>query len=280
MCKLKRSFRFNRMFSVKLEIVQIMRLRLLLILTISILINIVPTYAAQPIYIAHAGGEIDGYKYTNCLEAVKQSLSSGITHIELDLCMTSDGYLVAAHDWPYFHYITGHKGDSTAITYSEFCSRKIHGKYTPITCFMIDSMMMANSAIFLVTDKISNPDILQKFMSDYKSRVLVECFNINDYIVLDSLGFCKTFYSSEPMTIKKMIKWKILDIMRIKRRPIAERYAFWYYMLGYQYHTKSCFFYKDAGKEYAVFSVDNRLQADSIAQLDERIRYVYIDNVE
>ena len=257
-----------------------MKLRILLVFTISLHINIVQTSVAQPTYIAHAGGEIDGYKYTNSLEAVKQSLSLGVTHIELDLCMTSDGYLVAAHDWPYFHNITGYKGDSLAITYLEFCSRRIYGKYTPITCFMIDSIMMANSSVFIVTDKISNPEILHKFMNEYKSRVIVECFNMNDYVVLDSLGFYKTFYSSEPISIKKMIKWKIMDITSIKRRPIAERYAFWYYKLGYQYHKKSCFFNKDTGKEYAVFSVENRHQADSIALLDNRIKYVYIDNVE
>lgn len=257
----------------------------LVIIAVSILFCIVscahkPEVQNKPIYIAHAGGEIEGLRYTNCLEAVQNSLAHGINHIELDLCMTSDGYLVAAHDWRHFHQISGHSGDSLALSYEEFCTRKIYEKYTPITCFMIDSLMATNPQLHLVTDKISDPDILQKFVDPYRSRVIVECFSVKDKDFLDNRGGYKTFYSSEPISIKQMIKRKLKHILGISNTPVMKEYAFWYYMLGYQYNNNPRFYNKDYGDEYAVFSVDNRTKADSIAQLDRRIKYVYIDNVE
>lgn len=74
-------------------------------------------------YIAHAGGCIDGYLYTNSLEAVQQSLTFGVRNIELDLCLTNDNQIVAAHDWGYYNYLTGYgSDDTTALSLTEFQS--------------------------------------------------------------------------------------------------------------------------------------------------------------
>src|SRR5690554_7339671 len=45
-------------------------------------------------FIAHAGGTVEGYQYTNALEAVENSLAHGYKLIEIDLSETSDGHLV------------------------------------------------------------------------------------------------------------------------------------------------------------------------------------------
>ena len=44
--------------------------------------------------IAHAGGLIDGYSYTNSKEALLKSISEGYQYIELDLYGTTDGSIV------------------------------------------------------------------------------------------------------------------------------------------------------------------------------------------
>lgn len=52
----------------------------------------------QPL-IAHAGGHIYGYKYTNSLEAIESSYNNGFKLIELDFEWTVDDQIVLIHDW-------------------------------------------------------------------------------------------------------------------------------------------------------------------------------------
>lgn len=131
--------------------------------------------------IAHAGGAIDGNKYTNSLEAVKQSIANGYKFIELDLLVTKDGKIVAAHDWRYFNRITGHQHlDKQALSVSEFRKRKIHGKYTPLSDVEINELFAANPSLVLVTDKIKD---FKKLVATFKftDRIIVEVFSIKDY---------------------------------------------------------------------------------------------------
>ena len=74
-----------------------------LLLLLPMLLSCVTQERVQRVeLIAHAGGEIDGYVYTNSLEALQQAASRGYKFIELDLLLTSDSVLVAAHSWEDF----------------------------------------------------------------------------------------------------------------------------------------------------------------------------------
>ena len=55
--------------------------------------------ADRPQLIAHAGGAIWGYRYTNSLEAIDTAYANGFRFIELDFELTSDGSVVLIHDW-------------------------------------------------------------------------------------------------------------------------------------------------------------------------------------
>ena len=90
-------------------------------------------------FIAHAGGEIDGYTYTNSLEAMNLSYSKGCKIFELDIIETSDGKLVAAHDWAHYSILTW-KDDykNSAMLESDFLNLKIYGKFTPMNMQMIN----------------------------------------------------------------------------------------------------------------------------------------------
>ena len=82
--------------------------------------------------IAHAGGLIDGYSYTNSKEALLKSISEGYQYIELDLYGTTDGSIVCLHELEDFHNMTDlkhiHKFDSKT-----FKNVRFHNKYTPLT---------------------------------------------------------------------------------------------------------------------------------------------------
>lgn len=51
----------------------------------------------QEYFIAHAGGEIDGFSYTNSVEAVINSINNEFKYIELDISLTTDSQLVCMH---------------------------------------------------------------------------------------------------------------------------------------------------------------------------------------
>ena len=143
----------------------------------------------QPLLIAHAGGMIDEHKYTNSLEAVENSLSEGFDAIELDLLLSSDSILVAAHDWGMLRRISNHTYDRDTLSYSQYLGLKLLNKYTPVNWSDFDSIMEANPEIIFVLDKISNPKIVNEYFGKYKKRIKIECFSISDYYELKDMGF-------------------------------------------------------------------------------------------
>lgn len=66
------------------------------------------------ILIAHGAGQIDGKKYTNSLEALELAVKNGYKFIELDLLITKDKRIIAAHDWKMFEEMTGIKSRNLA----------------------------------------------------------------------------------------------------------------------------------------------------------------------
>ena len=146
--------------------------------------------------IAHAGGAIDSCVYTNSREAMQQAFAKGYRFIEFDLLFTSDSVLVAAHSWDEFNRMTGfgHMGDS-APSYSDFASRKICGRYTPLSAAEINIFFERNDSLYLVTDKISDPDVLQSYFPQLKERMVVEAFSFQHYCRLKSQGYFRVLYS-------------------------------------------------------------------------------------
>ncbi len=64
--------------------------------------NQTPVFAAAPedlVLIAHAGGGLKDGTYSNAQEAMDLAYANGIRLFELDFLRTSDGALVALHDW-------------------------------------------------------------------------------------------------------------------------------------------------------------------------------------
>ena len=150
----------------------------------------------SPILIAHAGGAVDSCIYTNSREAMERSLAKGYRFIEFDLLFTSDSVLVAAHSWERFNSMTGYEdwGDSVPA-YSDFVSRKICGRYTPLSAREINSFFEQNDSLYLVTDKVSDPEVLQEHFPSLKHRMVVEAFSFQHYCRLKSQGYFRVLYS-------------------------------------------------------------------------------------
>ena len=147
-------------------------------------------------YIAHAGGVIDSCVYTNSLEAMELALANGFRFVELDLLFTSDSILVAAHSWEEFNEMTDSAHlDAVVPSFSDFSSRKIFGKYTPLSAGDINTFFEQHDSLFLVTDKISQPEALQEYFPKIKERMVVEAFSFQHYCRLKSQGYYRVLYS-------------------------------------------------------------------------------------
>ncbi|MBD5317371.1 MAG: hypothetical protein HDS11_06880 [Bacteroides sp.] len=207
-------------------------------------------------YIAHGGGAIDGQPITNSLEAVEHSIANGIKFIELDLQMTSDNKLVAAHDWGTFRELTGGGADDTQVpSLAEFCNKRIMGKYRPLTYLLIDSLFKANPDLWLVTDKITDVNPIEAFLPDIKERIIVECFTPEQYDECRKRGL-RGFRSYHNLT-----PGGINAVERHSRRMV------------YQHFIPT---------EFAVYSRSriSTAEADSIFKSDKRIRFIYVDYIQ
>ena len=207
-------------------------------------------------YIAHAGGAIDGYVYTNSLEAVERSIALGARYIELDLMKTSDGELVAAHDWGTYARQTGLPvSDLKPPSYETFAGSRIYGRYTPMTHALIDSVFKANKHLTLVTDKICDVGLIDRYFHDFRDRIMVECFSPSQLDECQRLGYTpmRSYFNFSPGGVNVLGSGSL-------------RYVFQHFI-----PTGFAFF---ANNEIS------KADADSIFRADSRIRYVYVDLFE
>ncbi|MBW7452789.1 interleukin-like EMT inducer domain-containing protein [Paenibacillus sepulcri] len=120
--------------------------------------------------VSHAGGRIDGVNYTNCKEALEQSYSMrGHRVFEIDLELTSDGELVARHDWNSLLYQVLRQQppedmkEGEPLSLNQFTSLKILNQYTPLTIADIFQFLTDHPDAYVITDsKYTNPEIVEK----------------------------------------------------------------------------------------------------------------------
>ena len=131
-------------------------------------------------YIAHAGGEYHGITYTNSLEAMDLSASKGFMMFELDLILTGDNQIAAAHDWTHWKTISGYD-KAIPPTLDDFKSIPVCGSLTPLSMADITAWFSTHHDAILVTDKITDYEkIATEF--PYPERIMVEVFTLNGYL--------------------------------------------------------------------------------------------------
>ena len=150
----------------------------------------------RAILVAHAGGAIDSCLYTNSREALELAARNGYRFIEFDLQFTSDSVMVAAHSWKDFNAMTGYAHWSDSVpTFSEFSSRKIYDRYSPLSANEINTFFEQHPELYLVTDKISSPELLCRYFPNLKDRMVVEAFSYQHYSQLKHEGYYRVLYS-------------------------------------------------------------------------------------
>lgn len=144
-------------------------------------INSDPAWMDINAYIAHGGG-IGEFTYKNSREAFLDSIRRGFRYVELDLLLTSDGKILAGHDWVTFKQLTSYPEKTDTPLSSEVVKTlKIDGNETPLLGEDIANLMKEYPYIVLVTDKTKNySELLEQV--PYPERMIVEVFNVGDYL--------------------------------------------------------------------------------------------------
>ena len=100
--------------------------------------------------IAHAGGIIEDFSYTNSPEAIRLNYERGHRTFEIDMVLTSDNKVACIHDWD----VPFQEGREVGIAPSSdvFLSYSIREKYTPILFEDLCRIMNEYPDMWLVTD--------------------------------------------------------------------------------------------------------------------------------
>ena len=161
-------------------------------------------------WIAHGAG-VGEFHYTNCKEAVHDSLDKGFAYIEIDLAITTDGYLVGAHTWPELKALLGSEELSdAAMSRAEIEALRPRWRRTPLFAEDICRIMEENPGMVLVTDKVQNFELLRQQIP-FADRMIVEAFSPHDCLQAFRAGF----------TNVALTAWSVYDLQQAQKYGIC-----------------------------------------------------------
>lgn len=107
--------------------------------------------------VAHALGGIDGKTYTNSIDALEYNYSKGHRVFEVDLSLTSDGFMVGRHGWEadlanLYEQEIPNEIMGKAMELSSFKKYMIYRKYKPTSLEDILIFMKKHKDVYLITD--------------------------------------------------------------------------------------------------------------------------------
>ncbi|WP_286812499.1 MULTISPECIES: hypothetical protein [unclassified Maribacter] len=215
-------------------------------------------------YIAHAGGEINGVKSTNSKHALDENYKKGFRFFELDIIETSDGKLVAAHDWDMWARFTDYTG-TLPPTHAQFMKQKIYGDYTTLDMEGINTWFKQHPDATLITDKVNDPLAFANAFID-KDRLIMELFSIMAVEKASENGI-HTMISQEPLLAIKGDKINFLKVNDVKYAAVSRR------IISSQ--KKLMLALRDAGIKVFVFNVNFDSGKDEQYVYDNELGLVY-----
>jgi len=145
--------------------------------------------------VSHAGGIVEGYTYTNSIEAFELRAEEGYKLLEVDMQWTQDGVLVCGHDWRDNWFGEG----GYAPAYNEWRSKRTGLHMTPCDMEELGNFLEQYPDRLLVSDiKNNNIDGLRYIMSKYPevaAHLVPQIHNIAESEVARELGFDKLIYT-------------------------------------------------------------------------------------
>ncbi|WP_025640575.1 glycerophosphodiester phosphodiesterase family protein [Schnuerera ultunensis] len=182
---------FNRKV-ILIFIIGIIILGLFMINRNSIALNINNKKLSPPSLVAHAGGAIYGFKLTNSLEALEESHKNGFKLIEMDFEWTSDGKIVAIHDWgPMVKRLF--MTEERVLSLEEFKNSEVFMDLTLLEFDEVVDWFVSKEDMYLVTDtKGDNKRLLTYIFENHKkaqNRIIPQVYSFEEYELAKNMGF-------------------------------------------------------------------------------------------
>ncbi len=145
----------------------------------------------QPL-VAHGGGAIYGYRYTNSLEALNSSYDNGFRLIELDFSWTKDERPVLIHDWDKMsRRLFMDMGGS--LTLEEFKSRPTFQDLTLMDLYDLSQWLVEHPDAFIITDvKESNTRALawiRHYYPEMAEQIIPQIYSFDEYERVKNFGY-------------------------------------------------------------------------------------------
>lgn len=153
-----------------------------------------PSGHVLPLQIAHAGGAVDGHDYTNACEALDFWHDRGCRWFEIDLNWTSDGRLVAIHDWnKAAERIFGPDFNGCWMSHDAFMEQPRLDGLTSVDDRGLGQWLLAHPEAVVVTDcKWANVDalaLLTVMFPEAMEQVVPQIYSFEEYDAVRALGF-------------------------------------------------------------------------------------------
>jgi len=163
------------------------------------------------LFIAHAGGGIDGNPYTNSEEAVRTNLAMGVRVFEIDFSPTRDGVWVGTHDWSIWRKQTGYT-DSRSPSLAEFSAYPIEtkgtmnvpGSYTALTIPFLERIIGQHPGTTIVTDTKYDALKLAAALKETRlfGQIVPQAYSFEDVDAMRGLGYKKIVLTIYRMSSK------------------------------------------------------------------------------
>lgn len=174
----------------------------------------------HPIVIAHAGGGIGHFIYTNSREAIEASIARGVKVLEVDVCFTADGVPVLSHDFEPDGEIPFGVGQKPTL--EQFLSQKICGVLTPLTLrqLMNDVKKWGEVSIF-VDSKKGDAVRLAKWLAkeahpERFRRWIFQVTSEREVLAFRAAGIASSqlHFNAELRTAQRAIPWMVRQGIR------------------------------------------------------------------
>ncbi len=149
----------------------------------------------HPHYIAHAGGDYNGHKHTNSLEALNHSYARGLRYFEIDFSTTEDGKIVLLHDWhdTFLQYFSTEPGP---VTEELFLNTTTTVGFTPLNLIGLKTWLLNHPDTYIIADTKENSykvwSQLAKETIDMRQRFIPQVYEVGQYFPIKNLGFDKS----------------------------------------------------------------------------------------
>jgi len=147
-----------------------------------------------PELIAHAGGAVNQQTYTNSLEALDANYAKGFRFFEIDFSWTSDGEMVAIHDWEAaFRKKFIVPEEIRVPTEAQFIALKTHSGLTQLSLEGVLTWAKCKGDAFIITDvKDENLKALRKISRDFEGVekiIIPQVYSYGEYDEVKRLGY-------------------------------------------------------------------------------------------